>query len=172
VTVTPAGVLELTSPTSLTWAVTSNGSNQNAVDAVAAHQQLTVTDATGTGAGWHVTVSATTFTNGAHVLPNTGALDVNGSTSSIASTAAPTATCAGACTLPTNTTTYPVAITTAASSPASFTVYDTSAATGLNSMVLGGSAAANPIGWWVPVPASAFAGSYTSTLTLTLVSGP
>ncbi|MGH3167770.1 MAG: RHS repeat-associated core domain-containing protein, partial [Trebonia sp.] len=32
--------------------------------------------------------------------------------------------------------------------------------------------AADPIGWWVNVPASAHAGSYTSTITLNVVSGP
>jgi len=52
----------LTSPSSLTWAATDTGSDQSAVDAVAGDQQLTAADNSGTGAGWHITVSATTFT--------------------------------------------------------------------------------------------------------------
>jgi hypothetical protein len=26
--------------------------------------------------------------------------------------------------------------------------------------------------WWLPIPANAFAGTYTSTITLSIVSGP
>jgi hypothetical protein len=142
------------------------------VDVTAGDQQYTVNDATGTGAGWHVTTSATTFTNGTHTLPNTGTFVTTGSTSSVTATTAPTATCTGTCTLPTNSTTYPVAITTAASSPTPVTIYDTAAATGLGQMVIGGSTAANPIGWWVNLPSNASAGSYTSTITMSIVSAP
>jgi hypothetical protein len=169
-----AGTLTLTSPSSLTWAATLNGANQSVVDTTAADQQYTVDDATGSGAGWHVTVSATTFTNGTHTLSNTGSLVNTGSTTSISATTAPTATCATGttCTLPTNGTTYPVAITTAPTTPTAVTIYDTASATGLGQIVIGGSTAANPVGWWVNVPGSAFAGAYTSTFTLAVVSAP
>ncbi len=83
-----AGALTLTSPTSLT------GANQSVVDVVGADQQYTVNDATGSDVGWHVTVAATTFTNGTHTLPDTGTFVTTGSTTSISATAAPTATCA------------------------------------------------------------------------------
>jgi len=172
VTVIPVGSLSLTSPTSLTWSVTGSGGNQSAVDAVSGDQQLTATDNTGTGAGWNITISATTFTNGTHTLPNSAVLIFSGSTSSPASTTAPTATCVTSCTLPTDTTTYPVAITTAASSPTIYKIYDTATSTGGGAITIGGSAAANPIGWWVQVPASVYTGSYTSTVTLAVVSGP
>jgi alpha-tubulin suppressor-like RCC1 family protein len=171
-TVEPVGPLTLTSPSSLTWAVTLSSGNHSVVDAVPADQQLTVADNTGTGAGWHITVSVTTFTAGAHTLPNPGAVAFTGSITSALASTAPTATCVGSCTLPTDTTTYPVAITTAASSPVIYTIYDTSAATGLGVMTIGGSSAANPIGWWLQVPASAYAASYTSTVTFQTVSGP
>lgn len=39
-------------------------------------------------------------------------------------------------------------------------------------MTIGGSRAANPIGWWVQVPAAAYPGLYPSTVTLQVVSGP
>src|ERR1039457_7151744 len=85
---------------------------------------------------------------------------------------APPATCVGSCTLPADTTIYPVAITTAASSLTTYTIYDTPASTGEGVMTLGGSSAANPVGWWVQAPASTRAGIYTSTVTLQVVSGP
>jgi alpha-tubulin suppressor-like RCC1 family protein len=172
VTVEPLGFLQLTSPTSLTWALTGNGSNLSAVDTVAGDQQLTAADNTGTGNGWHITVSATTFTTGTYTLPNTAAADFTGSILSYQATTAPTATCSGSCTLPTDTSVYPVAITTAPSSPTTYTVYDTAASTGEGAMIIGGSTAANPIGWWVQAPASTHAGTYTSTVTLEVVSGP
>jgi hypothetical protein len=168
------GALTLTSPTSLGWSTTLDGLNQSLVDTTAGDQQYTVNDATGTGAGWHVTTAATTFTNGSHTFPDTGTFVTDGSVSSITDTSAPSATCSGSgsCSLPTNTTTYPVAITTAASSPTPVVIYDTAVATGLGEIVIGGSSAAHPVGWWVNVPASASAGSYTSTITMEIISGP
>lgn len=167
-----AGTLTLTSPASLGWSTTLNGLNQSLVDPTAADQGYTVNDATGSGAGWHVTASATTFTTGTHTLPDTGTFVTTGSTSSPTATTAPSATCTGTCTLPTNSTTYPVALTTAATTPTATTVYDTAAATGLGQMTIGGSTAADPVGWWVNVPASAQAGTYTSTITTEIISGP
>ncbi|XVQ83260.1 WxL domain-containing protein [Microbispora siamensis] len=164
------GSLTLAAPASLGWTGTLNGNNQSLVDTTAADQQYTVSDATGSGAGWHVTLSATQFTNGPNTLPNSGTFVTNGSTTSISSTNAPTATCSGTCTLPTNSgITYPVAITTGAA-PA--TIYHAAANTGLGQVVIGGSAAPNPVGWWINIPANASAGSYTSTVTMAINSGP
>jgi hypothetical protein len=165
------GSLTLTSPSQLAWSTTLTGSNQSLVDVNASDQQYTVNDATGTAAGWHVSLSATTFTNGSATFPNSGTFSTNGSISSSTATSAPTATCSTTCTLPTDTSTYPVQITTAAS-PSFFTIYDTLATTGLGQIVIGGSTAANPVGWWVNVPATAIAGSYTSTITMQISSAP
>jgi len=167
-----AGSLTLTSPASLTWGASLNGTNQSVVDVTAADQQVTVDDATGSGAGWHVTTSATTFLNGTFALPNVGSLATTGSVASISATTAPTATCVATCTLPTDSTTYPVAITTAATAPTPVTVYDTALATGVGQVILGGSTNANPVGWWVNVPANVHAGAYTSTITQAVVSAP
>jgi hypothetical protein len=166
-----AGPLTLTSPGSLTWTGTLTGLNQPLADATAGDQQLTVNDATGTGAGWHVTVSATAFSNGTYTFPNTGTFTTNGSLSSVSASTAPSASCLS-CIPPGNTTTYPVAITTASSSPPPATVYDVAAGSGTGAITLGGHSAANPFGWWVNVPASARAGAYTSTVTVAVVSGP
>jgi hypothetical protein len=167
-----AGALNLTSPTALAWATTVNASDVQAVDPTLAHQSYLVNDATGSGAGWHVTVSATTFTSGAKTLANAGTFVTNGSITAEAATTAPTAACSAAatCLLPTDTTTYPVAITTAASAPTPVTIYDTSAATGLGSITIG--IGANPVGWWVNEPATAGAGSYISVVSLQIISGP
>jgi hypothetical protein len=174
--ITPAvsltGILSLTPPSSLTWAATLSGNTQSVADAVSGDQQFTVDDETGSGGGWHITVAATTFTTGTHTLPNSGTFVLTGSITSVAATTAPSATCVTSCTPPSSTATYPVSITTAASSPTPATVYDVSAGSGLGPVTLGGHSAANPVGWWINVPANARAGSYTSTVTVAVVSGP
>jgi hypothetical protein len=150
-----AGTLTLLSPTALTWAGTGTGLDQQLVDATTAHQSYVIDDATGSGAGWNVTVSATTFTSvsPAATLANAGTFSTNGSITSAVLTTAPTAACTTGvtCTLPTDSTTYPVAITTAASSPTPVKIYDISATTGLGSITIGLPGAA-PVGWWVAVP--------------------
>jgi hypothetical protein len=167
-----AGLLNMTSPTALAWADTLNGLDQTVVDATVAHQSYLINDATGSGAGWHVTVSATQFTTGSITLALAGTLVTTGSATSITATTSPTAACSSgsACTLPTNTTTYPIAITTAVTTPPVVTIYDTSAATGLGSITIG--IGANPVGWWLNVPAATKVGSYTSTFTLGVVTAP
>jgi WxL domain surface cell wall-binding len=176
--ITPAvtislGTLSLTAPASFTWTLLLNGAVQSVVDPLPADQQLTVNDNTGSGAGWNVMVSATTFTNGSNTLPNLGTFKANGSLASPTALNAPTATCVASCTLPTNSvSSYPVAITTAASSPAPVKIYGAMAGTGLGPIVIGGSTAANPLGWWLSVPATAKSGAYTSTVTVSVGSGP
>lgn len=170
-----AGTLTLLSPIALTWSGTGNGLNQQLVDTTTAHQSYVVDDATGGGAGWNVTVSATTFTSTtpAATLANTGTFSTNGSIASAAAATAPTAACTtgATCTLPTNTTTYPVALTTAATTPTPFKIYDTSAATGLGSITIG-LPGADPVGWWVAVPANVVPATYTSVITLEVLSAP
>jgi WxL domain surface cell wall-binding len=170
-----AGTLTLTPPTALAWAGTVTGVDQQLVDATPADQAYTVDDATGSGTGWNVTVSATTFTSttSAATLPDTGTFATNGSLTSAAAAAAPTAACraASTCTLPTNTTTYPVAITTAAADPTAFEVFNAAAATGLGSIDIG-LPGANPVGWWLAVPGNAAPATYTSTVTLEVISAP
>ncbi len=169
------GSLSITAPSSLAWSATLSGLNLNLVDSTPADQGYIVDDATGSGAGWRVTLAATTFTNVAgHTLSDTGTFSMNGSVTSSTATTAPSTACVsvGDCSLPTNTTGYPVAVTTAASSPTPVTVYDTSANTGMGSVQIGGSGSSNPVGWWLNVPPTAYSGSYTSTLTFSIVSGP
>jgi hypothetical protein len=175
-----AGTLTLTVPTALAWTGTGTGLNQLLVDTNTAHQTYVVDDATGSGAGWNVTVSATTFTSTspAATLPNTGAFATNGAltlTAGALSTTAPTAACTtgATCTLPTDTAvTYPVIMNTAATTPTPYKIYDALAASGLGSITIGLPGAA-PVGWWVAVPANAVPStSYTSTITLEVITAP
>jgi hypothetical protein len=169
-----AGALTLTAPATLTWGTTLGGVAATAVDTATADQTLTVDDATGSGAGWAVSVAATQFTSGANTLPDLGTFSVNGSISTPTVGATPGAACTttGDCTLPTSLTdpvSYPVAVTTgAAVTPVN--IYTADALTGIGSIILG--APGVPIGWWIAVPATALAGAYTSTVNLTITSGP
>lgn len=165
------GTLASTSPSALGWSGTLTGLDLNLVDTTAADQSYLVDDATGSHLGWHVTVSATTFTSGSNTLSDTGTFSTNGSLSSMTSTNAPSPAClsGSTCTLPTNSTSYPVAITTG-SSPSPVTVYDTAALGGLGSMKIGGGA--NPVGWWLNIPSNTLPGSYTSTVTMEVISAP
>jgi WxL domain surface cell wall-binding len=171
-----SGPMTLTSPTALGWAATANGLDQQVVDTTIADQSFQINDSTGTAPGWHITVSATTFTTGApvHTLANAGTFAANGSLFSITTTTAPGAACAtgSTCTLPTDTTTYPVAVTTAATAPTAVNLYDASALTGLGTINVGASSGGAPVGWWLNLPSNTIAGTYTSTVTLEMISGP
>lgn len=174
-----AGSLDLATGTStLSWSTTLTGAALTAVDTTTSDQYVDVTDATGSGDGWKVTVAATTFTDGSDTLANTGTFSVNGSTSSATGSTAPSDTCANStsCTLPTNdVSSYPVDVTTAASSPTAATIFDVAEHSGLGQVEIGAGGSgtgSDPIGWWLSIPADAIAGSYTSTVTLAVSSGP
>ncbi len=172
------GSLDIVSPTSLGWSTTLSGANQNLVDPTTADQVMTVTDATGSAAGWHVTVAATTFTAGAKTLADTGVLQMNGDPTTEATTTRPTTACVASttCTISTDASSpvvsYPVALTTA-SSPTAVSILSTQASTGMGAIVIGGGATAlGGVGWWMNIPASTLAGSYTSTVTVAVVTAP
>jgi len=169
-----SGSMTLTSMASLEWSSTVNGLDQNLFDRTAADETYLVNDSTGGGPGWHVITSATTFTSGANVLANAGTFSTNGSLTSMIATVGPSATClAGStCVLPINQTVYPVAITTAATAPVAVDIYNSAAGAGLGSVVIGGSTAPHPVGWWLNVPSDALAGTYTSTVTMEIIAGP
>lgn len=119
---------------------------------------LTATDTTGTGAGWNLTITSTQFTTGG-ATPHTlaaNASTITGVTSSCAS---------GTCTNPTNAVTYPVGVPAAATAPTAVKFFNAAANTGLGSFTV-----TPTVG--VFVPGSTFAGSYSSTLTVSIVSGP
>ena len=170
-TITGGTLTLATSPTALAWGTTLAGSDSQLTDTTAGHTAFSVNDSTGSGAGWNVTVSATTFTAGSKTLANSGTLALTGSTSSESATTAPDAACntGSTCTAPTDSATYPLAVTTAASSPTAVKIYNAAAGTGLGYVNVG---SVNPAAWWLNVPANAYAGAYTSTITWALNSAP
>lgn len=170
-----AGPLSLITASALGWSGTETGSDLNLYDMTGAHETYSVIDATGSGAGWHVTTAATTFTSTtpAATLPNTGTFSTNGSTGSISSTNAPAFACTvgSTCVLPTigsgsGFVGYPVPITTAGSTPPAATVFDDAVGTGLGAITI------SSVGWWLDVLANAKPATYTSTVTMQVVAGP
>jgi hypothetical protein len=109
---------------------------------------LGVTDARGSGAGWHLTESATNLTDGTHVL--------------IQKISAVTQAChtGSTCSLPTSSTTLPV---TMGAAGASF--YSSAATFGLGKVDVTPTVS-------VAIPGNSYAGTYSSTVTFAAVAGP
>jgi hypothetical protein len=80
-------------------------------------------------------------------------------------TAASAAVAAGTCQLPTNASTYPVTLPAATVAPAAVKLYDAAATTGVGTSTLS-------LTFSLAVPTNVRAGTYTSTWTFSLASGP
>jgi hypothetical protein len=120
-------------------------------------QTFDVGDATGSGAGWNITATSTTFTAGSRTLPTTA----------VTVQSVPTVACdAGAsCTVATNSVSYPYSLPAGGTAPTATKIFSSAANTGLGNQTV-------TLVFRLSVPANAFAGSYSSTWTYTLVSGP
>lgn len=116
---------------------------------------LTVQDTRGTGAGWNATITSTQFTTGTQTLA-TNASSMTGVTSVCTS---------GTCTNPTNAIAYPVAVPAATVPPTAVKFFNAAVNTGLGKFT-------NTPTVGVFVPQTSTAGTYTSTLTLAVVTGP
>ena len=147
-----AGTLSLSSAAAPSVSATLNGTDQSPNYTM----PMTANDATGSGAGWNVTITSTAFTTGAKSLSNS-ASTVTGVTSS----------CAGGttCTNPTNGITYNLGVPAAASAPTAVKLFNAAANTGMGSFTVTPTVQ-------VAIPANTYAGTYTSTVTLAVVSGP
>jgi hypothetical protein len=119
---------------------------------------LTTQDTRGTGAGWNETITSTQYSTGG-ASPNTLATNASSLTGVTQSCAA------GQCTAPSNSVTYPVAVPAGATAPTAVKFYNAAANTGMGKFTI-----TPTIG--VFVPGNSYAGTYTSTLTLSIVSGP
>jgi hypothetical protein len=147
------GSLTFTPPSTVSFtAVTLNGKTQTTT----ASPALTPSDTTGSGSGWNLTGTSTTFKNSASKTLPTTATQV---------TAASAAGSSSTCRLPTNAITYPLALPAGSTAPTAVKIYDATAGTGLG-------AATVTVTFTLTVPPSTYSGSYTSTWTLSLVSGP
>lgn len=149
------GSLSIATSATPTFSVTLNGTDQTPTYTV----PTTATDTTGSAAGWNLTVTSTQFTTGGGT-PKT--LATNASTITGVTNSCPGP---GSCTAPTNAITYPIGVPAAGTPPAAVKYYNAAAATGEGVFT-------NTPTVQVAVPATASAGSYSSTLTLAAVSGP
>jgi hypothetical protein len=152
------GTLSVTLPSTMSWSLTLNGYNQTATTS----STVVVDDSTGTGDGWQVTAEASPFT----------ATNSSGTTTTLSgeslSVAQPTAACASGttCTLPDNTVSYPVTLPIGSNVNVTPIVIASAAVdTGMGEVDL-------PFTWSLAVPADALAGSYTSTITVSVSTGP
>ena|SRR5947209_5802617 len=145
----------ISAPPAVSFSATLDGTNQTPTAA----QALDLSDSTGSGAGWNITATSTTFTccSGNHSL----------STSATTIQSAPNAACDSSvsCTLATNSITYPYTLPAAGTAPTATKIFNAAATTGM------GDETVTPT-WQLSVPGNSFAGTYTSTWTLSLVSGP
>lgn len=148
------GSLALTTTATPSFSVTLNGTDQTPTYTAA----LNASDTTGTGSGWNLTVTSTQFTTG-------GATPSTLATGASSITTVSSACASGTCTNPTNAIAYPVAVPAAATSPTPVKFFDAAANTGLGKFTVTPTVQ-------VSVPANTLAGTYTSTLTLAVVSGP
>jgi len=148
-----AGTLNIVVPPTISFSDTLNGANQTTTAGLG----MDVQDATGSGAGWNVTATSTQFTSG----PNTLA------TNSVTVGSSPTDTCdAGVtCTLATNGVTYPYGLPAGAGPPTATKIFNAAASTGLGDQTV------TPT-FTLAVPANTVPAAYTSTWTISVISGP
>lgn len=132
-------------------AITLDGTDQSSSDPI----DIDVNDSTGTGNGWKLQVTSTTFTNGGgKTLPNT-ALAITGVSS----------VCDTTCTNPTNGTSYSLTVPADTVAPTAVTFFNSAVDTGMGDFTV------TPT-FELSVPATAYAGTYNSTVTITIASGP
>ena len=146
----------VSAPPNVSFTDTLNGLNQTAT----ATQAIDVSDATGSGSGWNITGTSTTFTSGTHSL-STGATTI-ASTPTVACDTG--STCVLASVL-TSKASYPYTLPAAATAPTATELFDANTNTGMGNQTV------TPT-WSLAIPANTYAGTYTSTWTLSLVSAP
>jgi hypothetical protein len=147
------GSLTLNSPTTVAYpSITLNGKDQTAT----VNGTFTPNDQTNSNAGWNIAGTSTTFTaTGGKTLPTT-ATQI---------TAASAAAASQNCSLPTNSIAYPVTLPAAATAPAATKLYNAAANTGAGPSNV-------TLTFTLTTPAKTLNGSYTSTWTFTIASGP
>ncbi len=149
------GTLTEVNATTPTPSVTLNGTDQTVTYTLA----ITATDATDSGTGWNLTITSTQFSTG-------------GGTPKTLSTTASTITgvtsvCVGGstCTNPTNSVPYPLTVPAGSTAPTAVEFFNAAVNSGMGKFTVTPTIK-------VAVPANAYAGTYTSTITLAYVSGP
>ncbi len=153
-TATVNGQAALSLSTSATPALTDllDGSDQTASYTI----PLSITDARGSGAGWNATITSTTFTSGSNTLATNASAIASIATACVAG---------GTCTTPTNGLSYPLTIPAAATAPAAVKFFNSAVNTGMGRFTI--TPTIN-----VAIPGNSYAGNYSSTVTVAIVSGP
>lgn len=152
-TLTGGSLAFVAPPPSVAFTGTLNGSDQT----LTTTQTFDVGDI-GLMAGWNVTATSTTFTNGGgKTLPDTA----------ITMPSVPTAACdsGSSCTAASNTVSYPYSLPAAATAPTATEVLNADVLSGVGNQTFTGT-------WDLALPSASYAGIYTSTWTIALVSGP
>lgn len=156
-TLTAGSLAFVTTPPNVTFSATLDGTDKN----VNASQALDISDGTGSGAGWNVTATSTTFSTGGgtpKLLPTTATTVQS----------APSVACDSGVTCTTATLsglTYPYTLPAAGTAPTATKLFNAAANSGMGNQTV------TPT-WRLTVPGNATAGTYTSTWTLSLVSAP
>lgn len=146
-TVSGTAGISLTLPSNPSLSDTIDGSDQT----VSYSPVLGVVDARGSGAGWNVTIASTTYSDGSgHTLQ---AGNVTGVTQACHTGSSCTAATSSGIT-------YPLTLTTTAAK-----LFNAAVDTGMGKVDITPTVQ-------VQIPGNAYAGTYTSTLTLATVSGP
>ena len=155
-TVTAGSLAFVSAPPNVTFNATLTGANQT----VTASQALDVSDATGSGAGWSISATSTTFSTGggSPILLST-------TSTTIASTPGTACDSGSTCVAATNSVSYPYTLPAAASAPTATKMFNAAVNTGEGNQTVS-------VTWSLAVPATAQPGTYTSTWTISLASGP
>lgn len=155
-TVTAGATLSVAANGTPSFALTLNGVDQTTPYTL----PVAVIDARGlaVGGGWNLTVTSTQFNDGAgHTFPTT-ASTITGVTTGCGTSST--------CTLPTNNVVNTnLAVPAAVVAPAAVKYENAATATGLGTTFVNATVS-------VAVPSNVFAGTYTSTVTVSIVAGP
>lgn len=150
-----AGTLGFVSyPGAPVFGVGLNGRNETS----AASLPIDIGDATGSGDGWSVTATSTLFTDGGgHTLPALA--------TTVASAPADNCDPNSTCSLASNDVSYPYVLPAGATAPTATVLANAATGTGMGDQTLVPT-------FSLAVPADAYAGQYSSTWTISLVTGP
>ena len=154
------GTLTATIPTTVSFtSVTLSGIDQTSTGTLA----IDMKDATGSGSGWKIQATSTTF-------KDTGTHTLSTSATTITSSGAVTDACDASvtCTLATTNVTFPYTLPAGTTAPTATTLFNATANTGMGNQTV------TPT-FSVALPANTYApagGSYSSTWTVTYASGP
>jgi hypothetical protein len=146
--------LSLTIGTAPSFSVTLTGADQAPSYSV----DLTVSNTGGTkNSGWNLTITSTEFATGGGATFPTTASTITG---------VAVGTCSGVqCSQPVNSITYPLSVPAGSTPPAAVKVFNAAVNSGSGTVTVTPTVS-------VAVPGNSFAGTYTSTLTVSAVSGP